>query len=164
MREIYQIISNLKVVAKIPEGGRLSIVYSDVNIYEDGWFSWLWRKYNGDSKDRCCAFLHKFYRDLMGFSDSFVREIEAETSQQLKSRKVNLLDSMRENLKASVVGVDNLIHTYRDYPKTVSSLELVKHDLILPLVASLDGYLSGTAALLISKKKDESGLKRRNSF
>lgn len=163
MQEIYQIISNLKIIGKIPEGGRLSIVYSEINIYEDGLLSWLARKYYGDSKERCCSFLHKFFRDLAGFVDAYIREIESEQTQKLKERKINLLASLRDNLKDSVSGIENLIQTYKDYLKVVSSLELVRNDLISPLISSLDGYLNSWTFLI--KKKDEQEVKkRRKSF
>ena len=164
MQEIYQIISNLKIIGKIPEGGRLSIVYSEINIYEDGLFSWLLRKYHNDSKERCCSFLHKFYRDLAGFVDAYIREIESEQTQKLKERKINLLASLRDNLKASVVGIENLIQTYKDYLKVVSSLELVRNDLISPLISSLGGYLNSLAFLLTKKKDEPEVKKRRKSF
>ena len=56
-------------------------------------------------------------------------------------KKINMLVSLTEKLKESLIGIRNLIGTYKYYLKIVSLLECLEQDVIIPQYKSLIKFI-----------------------
>lgn len=125
-------LCKLRIISKIPVGGKLNITQNDLNIYYGGLFGWLFRKAYGDNKDNAAKYLVDLYREINSFSEQLMYNIEIENSEVRKRKKIAMLVSITEKLKESLTGVRNLIGTYKSYLKIVSLLECLEQDVIIP--------------------------------
>jgi hypothetical protein len=121
----------LRIVSKIPVGGKLDITYNDINIYYGGFIGWVYRKLSGDNKDNAAKHLIDLYKEINEFGDQLMYIIQSETNKILIIKKLNMLVSLTDKLKESLVGVRNLIGTYKQYLKVVSLLECLEQDVII---------------------------------
>ncbi len=122
----------LRVISKIPEHGRLDTTYNDINIYYGGILGWILRKAYGDNKENTLKYLIDLYKEINSFSDQLMYNITTENNEILKRKKITMLVSLAEKLKSSLLGIRNLIGTYKDYLKIISLLENLEQDIIIP--------------------------------
>ena len=125
-----QYLTKLRIISKIPENGHLDLTNNDLNIYTPTFLNWIYRKLQNDGKLNTIKYLKSFYIEVNGFIKELMKSIEVEQNEINKSRKLILLSSMAEKIKESTIGVDNLIKTYRDYHKIISTLESIQQDII----------------------------------
>lgn len=141
MHEILKYIKILRIISKIPEKGKISVCEDNIFIYDDTMVNWILRKIYNDSKETTVKFLENFYTELCNFTDRLVTEIGVDLSNSSRQKKKTLLISLISKMKLSVMGLDNLIVTYKLYPSTVSMLELIKSDIVLPQFNVLSKFL-----------------------
>ena len=130
MYEILRYIKTLRIISKIPAKGRISICEDNIFIYTDSMVNWIFRKIYQDGKEDTVKYLENFYTELCNFTDRLVIEIGVDLSNSSRQKKRTLLISLISKMKLSVIGLDNLINTYKAYPSTVSMLELIKSDIL----------------------------------
>jgi hypothetical protein len=129
---MHNYLVKLRVISKIPEHGRLDTTHNDLNIYYGGILGWLFRKAYGDNKETSTKYLIDLYKEINAFSDQLMYNISMEHNEILKRKKLSILVSLAEKMKSSLVGIRNLIGTYKDYIKIVSLLENLEQDIIIP--------------------------------
>jgi len=129
---MHNYLVKLRVISKIPENGKLDITHNDLNIYYGGIIGWAFRKLYGDNKENSTKYLIDMYKEINAFSDQIMYNITTEHNEILKRKKLSMLVSLAEKLKHSLIGVRNLIGTYKDYLKVVSLLENLEQDIIIP--------------------------------
>jgi hypothetical protein len=129
---LHTYLVRLRIIAKIPERGRLDTTQNDLNIYYDNIVNWLWRKFQGDGKEQAVKYLIDLYREINSFSDQLMNNTNAETGDIRRRKKISLLVSLTEKLKESLTGIRHLIGTYKDYLKVVSLLECIEQDIVIP--------------------------------
>ena len=138
---LHNYLTKLRIIAKIPENGRLDTTQNDLNIYYNSLTNWCWRKFSGDSKDCTTKYLVSLYREINAFSDQLMCNITTEQNPTQKNRKLTMIISLAEKIKESLSGVRNLIGTYKSYLKVVSVLECLEQDIILPHYYSLKKFI-----------------------
>lgn len=134
-------LCKLRIISKIPVGGKLDISYNDINIYYGGFVGWIYRKISGDSKDNAAKYLIELYKEINEFSDQLMYNIQTETNNIIVIKKTNMLVSLTEKLKESLTGILNLIDTYKHYLKIVSLFECLEHDVIIPQYKTLLNFI-----------------------
>lgn len=134
-------LCKLRIIGKIPVGGKIDITNNDLNIYTPNFFNWVYRKVNGDCKDNAALYLLNLYKDVINISEQVMYEIELERSEILKKKKFSILISLTEKLKESIYGIKNLIDTYKNYLKITSQLECLEHDVIIPHYKRLINFI-----------------------
>jgi len=138
---LHTYLTKLRIISKIPERGRLDTTQNDLNIYYPTVANWMWRKFNGDSKDSTTKYLLVLYRDINTFSEQLMHSITTENNTTSKNRKIIMLVSLNEKIKESINGIRNLLETYKDYLKVVSLLECLEQDIIMPQLNILKKFI-----------------------
>jgi hypothetical protein len=134
-------LTKLRIIAKIPENGKLDTTQNDLNIYDATFWNWVWRKFQGDSKAIAVKYLTDLYREITSFSDQLMHNINTESNILRKNKKLVMLVSLTEKIKESLVGVRNLSGTYKNFLKTVSLLECVEQDIVIPQYRILKAFI-----------------------
>ena len=130
-------LCKLRIISKIPIGGKLDISHNDINIYYGGIVGWMLRKAYGDNKDNAAKYLIDLYKEINSFSDQLMYNIDNENNSITNHKKINMLLSLTEKLKESLTGIRNLIGTYKQYLKVISLLECLEQDVIIPQYRTL---------------------------
>lgn len=138
---LHQYLTKLRIISKIPENGKLDTTQNDLNIYYGTIMNWVWRKFNGDSKECTTKYLVSLYREINSFSDQLMYNITTEQTGIVKNKKITMLVSLTEKIKESLTGIRNLIGTYQNYLKVVSLLECLEQDIIIPQYHSLKKFI-----------------------
>lgn len=138
---LHQYLTKLRIISKIPEHGKLDTTQNDLNIYYGTIMNWVWRKFNGDSKECTTKYLVSLFREINSFSDQLMYNITTEQNPICKNKKLTMLVSLTEKVKESLTGIRNLIGTYHDYLKVVSVLECLEQDIIIPQYQSLKKFI-----------------------
>lgn len=138
---IHTYLTRLRIISKIPSNGKIDITNNDLNIYYNSIPNWIRRKIQGDSKDNATKYLMDLYREINEFSDQLMYNINTEDDPITKRKKIIMLVSLAEKIKESLMGIRNLIGTYKDYLKTVSLLECLEQDIIIPQFRVLKSFI-----------------------
>jgi hypothetical protein len=128
---LHNYLTKLRIIAKVPENGKLDTTQNDLNIYHNTLTNWCWRKFSGDSKECTTKYLVTLFKEINAFSDQLMNNIITEQNLSQKAKKLNMLISLTEKIKESLLGIRNLIRTYQEYLKIVSILECLEQDIIL---------------------------------
>jgi hypothetical protein len=134
-------LCKLRIISKIPVGGKLDTTQNDLNIYYGGVFGWLFRKAYGDNKENATKYLIELYREINSFSEQLMYNINTEQNDIRCRKKTTMLVSLTEKMKESLTGIRNLIGTYKGYLKIVSLLECLEQDLIIPQYRTLTKFI-----------------------
>mgnify|MGYP007125718649 FL=1 len=138
---LHTYLTKLRIISKIPANGKLDITNNDLNIYYDSVVNWVLRKFHGDNKYNATKYLTDIYREINLFSDQLMYSIESEMNNVTKIKKMNMLVSLAEKIKESMIGIKNLIGTYKEYLKVISLLECLEQDIILPQYRSIKKFI-----------------------
>ena len=147
---------NLRVISKIPEGGRISTTKTNQIKIEDtktlnGWLSKGRRSLNGDSRDETVKVLMQIFNDVNEITENIIDSIKT-TPQQLpsaslpvllheNSKKFYQLEKLSKMLKSSEKGIRNLQKTYVNDANVIATFdELI--DKIESLHKSINQILS----------------------
>ena len=120
-KSLDNIILNLKIIAKIKPGLKLSI--KENNLYIDNsYFQYIFRTLVGDSREKTIKFL-----DNLDKSINFrLEEIIKNTDENIfLNSNENILLDLCYNLNLSLVGLNNLKNTYNSDQFTVSKIEML---------------------------------------
>lgn len=129
---------NLRVISKIPEGGRISTTGAGQIKIEDtktlgGWLSTGRRSITGDSRDQAVTVLMKIINDVTEFSDTIIDSLNTGSSEHTNPisvlnenvRKCHQLGKLCTMLKNSKKGIVNLHQTYADDANVTARLDEV---------------------------------------
>jgi hypothetical protein len=141
---IHTYLTRLRIISKIPTNGKIDTTNNDLNIYYNTLSNWIMRKIQGDNKDNATKYLIDLYREINSFSDQLMSNVNTETDEIHKHKKIIMLTSLAEKIKESLTGIRNLIGTYKDYLKTVSLLECLEQDIIMPQYRVLQDFIPTT--------------------
>ena len=134
-------LTKLRIISKIPQNGRLDITNNDLNIYQNSLSNWFLRKIHGDNKHNSTKYLVDLFNEINSFSDQMMYNITIECDDIIKLKRIVLLVSLAEKIKESLIGIRHLIDTYKDYLKTVSLLECLEQDIIIPQFLLLKKFI-----------------------
>lgn len=127
---------NLRVISKIPAGGKISTTGSGQIKIEDtktlnGWLSTGRRRLNGDSREEAVKVLMQIINDASELSDNIIdslKPINGNTNIGVlndSSKKCNQLAKLCEMLKNSKRGIKNLHATYVEDANITARLDEV---------------------------------------
>ena len=119
---LHEFLNKLRIISKIKPGQRLSTI-DDLNIYVEGYFQWLKRKYYYDGKDTTARVLLDLYRSIYQYTEQLINEITNTKSENIKQQKITTAINLAEKISTSIKGLENLTKTYNNYPKTRSAIE-----------------------------------------
>lgn len=118
---------NLRVISKIPEGGRICTTGAGQVKIEDtktlgGWLSTGRRRITGDSRDESVKTIMQIVNDVSELSDNIVDSLKTDNSTHSASmgilnenvKKCHNLQKLSVMLKNSKKGIVNLHATYQD--------------------------------------------------
>ena len=138
---IHLYLTKLRIISKIPTNGKIDTTNNDLNIYTNNISNWIWRKLQGDSKTNATKYLNELYKEINSFSDQLMSNINTEIDEMRKIKKFIMLVSLTEKIKESLNGIRNLIGTYKDFLKTISILECLEQDIIIPQYRILKNFI-----------------------
>lgn len=138
---LHTYLCRLKIIAKLPVNGKFDTTNNDLNIYYSSISGWVWRKFQGDSKERTVKYLMDLYREIRAFTEQTMYHIRSERDIIQRHKKMLMLTSLAEKIKESLYGIKNLIGTYKDYIKIVSLLECLEQDIIIPMFNTIKEFL-----------------------
>jgi hypothetical protein len=130
-------IKRLRVISMIPECGKLDTSTGDVKIYSDTFINWVWRKFTGDSKFRTIYYLAKLFNDIGAFS----YQLKFNTKIGEKRRVAKMLVSIAEHVKYSLVGIRNLVNTYKEYFEASALLKFIEQIIVVPQYNTLLAFI-----------------------
>lgn len=125
----------LRRISKAPDGGKLDTSDDDIHIYEPTLWNWIWRKALGNNGQRDVKKVYRFYEEI---KESVVQWTQTGT------QETELLERLRQQLKASTVGLKKLKCSYVHDINIVSSYENLIEDIVEPLEARIAGYIDGS--------------------
>lgn len=129
----YNYITKLRIISKIESGGKLNTINNKLDIYKNGIKNWLKRNYYGDGRKQTVLYLKHLYKEIRLFSNSLINNIHYEKESLDVDRKLDLLISLAEQIRESIIGIKNLKETYKNCPRTLASLECIENDCALTL-------------------------------
>lgn len=138
---IHTYLTKLRIISKIPVNGRLNITNNDLDIYKDSFINWFLRKWGNDCKDNATKYLYDLYREINSFSNQIMDNINFEQTESRKVILIIMLVSLAEKIKESLIGIRNLIGTYKDWLKTCSNLECLEQDIIISQFRILKNFI-----------------------
>lgn len=123
------LILNLKIIAKLKPGYKLSLKENDnvtSNVYIDtSYFQYVYRIFSDNSRDNTTKFLETLDREITKKIEELVKEEIFNDSNMFLNSKENILLNLSHNLNLSLVGLNNLINTYANDEYTISKIEMI---------------------------------------
>lgn len=104
---------NLRTIAKIQVGEKITFKNGLIDIYRDTFSTWIWRKICNENKDTLITSLDSFYRNLLLL-------VQSKVQMNCRNEELSNIVSQRN------AGIDSLITTYGNYPQAKSRLENIK--------------------------------------
>lgn len=144
------LLNNLRVLSKVPEGGKIKILPNgNLSIQKDTMLPEAFvRTYYGDSQSKTINALNKLIGDCneisQGLMDSFYLEPKAHPTDYEHREYKRLcrdLKTLSSALETAIKGVNNLAFTYKEFAETSSKLETAGMKfqvLIVTIQAKLD--------------------------
>jgi hypothetical protein len=125
----HDLLCKLRIISKLKVNQKLD-TSNGLNIYSDNWISWVYRKINRDNKDEGVRFLDELYKSFAQCIKSLIKE-SRQTHTMDDMAPVDVLIIAAQELRRSIIGLDNLIKTYKDYPVTIAKIEGLVKDYII---------------------------------
>lgn len=123
------LILNLKIIAKLKPGYKLSLKENDnvtSNVYIDtSYLQYIYRIFSDNSRDNTTKFLETLDREITKKIEELVKEETFNDSNMFLNSKENILLNLSHNLNLSLVGLNNLINTYANDEYTISKIEMI---------------------------------------
>jgi len=108
---------NLTIISGIPKYGKLKTINGKLNIYRPSVTNWIQRKAYGDGKKETIKFLDDFYTKLVQENTKLLLNNSDEN--------VEIIAKLVEKMEKSLVGINNLIETYKDYYYITAQLRVL---------------------------------------
>ena len=131
---MHDLLNKIRIISKIREGQKLD-TNNGLNVYTEGWFNWMARKWNRDTKDEGVRYLRDLYKSVQQTVENVINESRQPAPKQLMA--VYVLVNTATELKASVRGLDNLCKTYAHYPTTVAAIDGILKDYVIVTYSSI---------------------------
>ena len=123
------LILNLKIIAKLKPGYKLSLKENDnisSNVYIDtSYLQYIYRIFSDNSRDNTTKFLETLDKEITKKIEELVKEEIFNDSNMFLNSKENILLNLSHNLNLSLVGLNNLINTYANDEYTISKIEMI---------------------------------------
>ncbi len=113
---------NLKIIAKIKPGYKLSIKEDDNLYIDNSYLQYIYRKWLGDSREKTTNYLDILDKNINLKMEEIISKKEEDVF--LNSNE-NILLNLSHNLNLSLVGLNNLINTYSTDEFTISKIEMI---------------------------------------
>ena len=133
---MHDLLNKLRIISQVKEGQKLNTMYG-LDVYNEGWFNWLARVWNRDSKDECIRYIRDLYKSLQQSIETVINEYSNNQSKVRKTMALGVLVNAATELKSSVRGLDNLRKTYTNYPGTVAQLHGIMRDYVIVAYSTL---------------------------
>lgn len=132
--QVQKFLIKLRKIAQIPEGGRIDLTSGDLEIYQDDWFSWIWRNVKNDGRVKTMDALKGFYTDVIAMNNDLM------TTECID---ISNLQSVAKQLVSSIQGLKNIkdCPKYKGDQKVSSVIDFIVEDLLLPHIQKLNVYL-----------------------
>lgn len=138
------IFINLRVIAKIPENGKISTISpGQVKLEDEGYTTTIWRTLTRDSRTKSIKLLMGLFNDVNEYSDNtisslyYVKQYENDnlTMFQLNenARKCHTLRKLVRELGNARPGLKNLSNTYKDDPNVIAGIEEIQDKIDLQI-------------------------------
>ncbi len=131
---MHSLLNKLRIISKIRPGQRLDTT-NELTVYEEGWTSWIYRKWYRDNKDETIRVLQDLYKSIEQHTEQLISSVS--TSSPLYLKKIRVIINLAKQLYLSIEGLDNLAKTYSNYPKVVASIEGIIQDYAIASFAIL---------------------------
>lgn len=131
---VEKLLVNLKVVAKVPAGGRVVTYYDRIELDTETLYQPLLRWWRGQSRLRALEELKRTYQHALQFTATPAGVLTG------RPPSAHLLTALRHELAESLQGLHNLKNTYADDVTTQSKLQLLIDEVTTQL--GLPGVLS----------------------
>ena len=131
---MHDLLNKIRIISKIREGQKLD-TNNGLNVYTEGWFNWIARKWNRDTKDEGVRYLRDLYKSVQQTVENVINETKQPAPKQTMA--VYVLVNTATELKASVRGLDNLCKTYAHYPTTVAAIDGILKDYVIVTYSSI---------------------------
>jgi hypothetical protein len=130
---IQSLLVNLKVLSKVEENGRISATGCNLAIENNNLLTPIKRWFSGDSRMVDYSFIISIISQSIDCGRMLINTInqinsrDDTTSHENEKMISSLLDLeyLSEELDNSIIGIRNLIKTYRSDPTTVAKLEVI---------------------------------------
>ncbi len=139
---MHTLLNKLRIIGKIRAGQRLDTT-NELTVYEEGWASWIYRKWYRDNKDETIRVLQELYKSIEQHTEQLISSVT--NSSPSYAKKIRVVINLAKQLYLSIEGLDNLAKTYSNYPKVVASIEGIIQD-----------YAVASFALLIAAIPEDS--------
>jgi hypothetical protein len=120
-------LNKLRIIGNLRVGQKLDTT-KDLNVYDESYINWFYRKYHRDSKQETIRILQDIYVGIGQTTEQLIVELKNIKTEIKKNIKLEILVNVAEKIYDSILGIENLSNTYSDFPKTVACLEGVVQD------------------------------------
>lgn len=134
---MHDLLDKLRIISTIKEDQKLDTSNGRLNIYTEGWLSWIRRNWYGDSKDEGVRYIKDMYKAIQQYVETLIKEYNQTRDESKKSAIITVLINAASELKASIKGLDNLCKTYINFQRTTAELLGILKDYILVTYSSL---------------------------
>jgi len=146
---MHEYLNKLRIISKIRPGQRLYTINNDLTVYEESIIQWIYRKWYRDSKDETTRILQDLYKSIdqeveqltFNLKVGFFENSSDTKKSDIVSKKKQLIITLAEKIKSSIVGIENLSKTYEQYPKTTAILEGIVQDFAIVIYKHLLEYI-----------------------
>ena len=128
-----ELILELKIISNIAKGGKLTSENGKLKIDDRYNFQGLRRQYNGDSREKSIELLSILLNRIYDYIDLL---IESDNKEKIK----NNLTKFENELKNTIIGLENLKSTYQGHVETISKLDIII-DNIKTKITEINNYL-----------------------
>ena len=132
---MHDLLNKIRIISKIREGQKLDTT-NGLNVYTEGWYNWLARKWNRDTKDEGVRYLRDLYKSVQQTVENVINESHNQ-SQPKQTMAIYILVNTATELKASIRGLDNLCKTYAYYPTTIAAIDGILKDYVIVTYSSI---------------------------
>ena len=113
-----ELILELKIISNIAKGGKLTSENGKLKIDDRYNFQGLRRQYNGDSREKSIELVSNLLNRIYDYINLL---IESDNKEKIK----NNLTKFENELKNTIIGLENLKSTYQGHVETISKLDII---------------------------------------
>ncbi len=130
-------LTQLRVISQVKASQSLNISGSEISIYEFTIFDWLMRKFNRITKREVVDKLADIYKSIDRTASDLIRQINTTRDLTIKNERIKTARDYINNIRASIIGLDNLYQTYKEYSFIKTKIEGIAKDYALNTYISL---------------------------
>jgi hypothetical protein len=123
---MHEHLNKLRIISKLKESQKLDTT-KGINIYTYSLYNWILRRWARENKEETIRTLRDLYKSFGQSVETVINDYTTHKKLQL----VYVLINSAIELRASILGLDNLSKTYSAFPATTSALEGIVRDYII---------------------------------